>query len=392
MTDKEISCVIPCYNCEKYVSKTIESLINQTIRPIEIILINDASTDNTLEILRETEKEYRDLIKVIDLAENKGASYARNFGVHNSRGDYILFMDSDDIAEPVLIEEYQYRLDQLNYEKEDKYILCYSAYIQIDEKDNQISEIVSGIQVKPEETLGYEFVRNYIISTSGVLAGKDFFIKSGGFNEKIRYSEDWDLWLKLACLGGFAYVDKPLIRIRRHDTNMSSNVVKMLDAEKTILKQYSTGYIRDAVYKRELGVEENTADYVSILFRLGYWKEGFLELNNLLEQGYSFYNLYFYLGLYYLKHKNVETALEYFKKTINLKPDHGAALNNLGALYLFNGDKKLAKNKLESAIEYFPSYMDANHNYNLLNEKTVSLPQLRFTWRELRKVLTKYTE
>ena len=102
--------------------------------------------------------------------------------------------------------------------------------------------------------------------------------------------------------------------------------------------------------------------------------------------------MYFYLGLYYLKHKNVETALEYFKKTINLKPDHGAALNNLGALYLFNGDKKLAKNKLESAIEYFPSYMDANHNYNLLNEKTVSLPQLRFTWRELRKVLTKYTE
>ena len=391
MRDKAITCIIPCYNCEKYVLKTIESLIHQTIKPIEIILINDASNDNTLEILRETEKEYSDIIKVIDLADNKGASYARNFGVHNSRGDYILFMDSDDIAEPVLIEEYQYRLDQLNYEKEDKYILCYSAYIQIDEKDNQISEIVRGIQVKPEETLGYEFVRNYIISTSGVFVKKDFFIKSGGFNEKIRYSEDWDLWLRLACLGGFAYVDKPLIRIRRHDTNLSSNVVKMLDAEKTILKQYSFDYIKDAVYKRELSIEENTVDFVSILFRIGYWEEGFLELKNLLEQGYSFHNLFFYLGLYYLKHKNVETALEYFEKTVTLKKDHGAALNNLGALYLFNRDKKVAKNKLESAMEYFPSYMDANHNYNLLNKKAVSLHQLRFTWRELRKVLTNYT-
>ena len=56
MTDKEISCVIPCYNCEKYVSKTIESLINQTIKPIEIILINDASSDNTLEILKGNRK------------------------------------------------------------------------------------------------------------------------------------------------------------------------------------------------------------------------------------------------------------------------------------------------------------------------------------------------
>lgn len=92
-----------------------------------------------------------------------------------------------------------------------------------------------------------------------------------------------------------------------------------------------------------------------------------------------------------MKHKNVETALEYFEKTVTLKKDHGAALNNLGALYLFNRDKKVAKNKLESAMEYFPSYMDANHNYNLLNKKAVSLHQLRFTWRELRKVLTNYT-
>lgn len=384
-----ISVVIPCYNCEKYISKTIASIIHQTVKPQEILLINDCSTDKTLEILRETEKKYKYIIKVIDLVKNKGASYARNFGVQNSIGDYILFMDSDDVAEPRLIEEYQYRLEQLNRETEDKYILCYSAYIQIDEKDNQISKIMRGIQVEPEEILGYEFVRNHI-STSGVLIKKDFFIKLGGFNEELMYSEDWDLWIRLACLGGFAYVDKPLIKVRRHETNISSNIVNMLDGEQTILKQYSFDYIKNAVYKRKLSIEVNTVDYVSILFRIGYWEEGFLELKSLLEQGCSFYNLYFYLGLYYLKHKNVETALTYFKKTLVLNASNGAALNNAGALYFVKGNKKEAEKYLQSAIDCFPGYMDAAHNLRLLDRGIVSFENVKFTWRELRKVLTCY--
>ena len=300
-------------------------------------------------------------------------------------------MDSDDIAEPTLIEEYVDRLDKLNNRTEDKYILCYSAYIQIDGKDKQISDIVKGIQVEPEEILGYEFTRNYV-STSGVLVKKDYLIKTGGFNEKIRYSEDWDLWLKLAQLGGFAYVDEPLIKIRRHGTNLSSQVDKMLEGEKLVLEQYSTDFIKDAIFKRKLDFKRNVVDYVSVLFKFNYWSEGFIELNSLLNKGYNFYNLHFYLGLYYLKHENIDKALEHFIKTITIKENHGAALNNIGALYLYKKDKKLAEKHLRLAVDYFPSYIDANYNLNLIDKQNIFLEDLKFTWRELREVLTNYTE
>lgn len=390
MKNKAISCVIPCYNCQNFISKTVQSLINQTITPAEIVLVNDASTDNTLGILKQIKSQYPNIVKVIDLDKNQGASYARNYGVKNAKGQYILFMDSDDIAEPTLIEGLVDRLDKLNNRTEDKYILCYSAYIQIDGKDKQISDIVKGIQVEPEEILGYEFTRNYV-STSGVLVKKDYLIKTGGFNEKIRYSEDWDLWLKLAQLGGFAYVDEPLIEIRRHGTNLSSQVDKMLEGEKLVLEQYSTNFIKDAVFKRRLDFERNVVDYVSILFKFGYWEEGFIELNDLLNKDYDFYNLYFYLGLYYLKHENLDKALEYFMDTITIKENHGAALSNVGALYLIKGEKKTAEKYLKLAIDYFPSYMDANNNLNLLNKEVISLEDIRFTWRELREVLINYS-
>ena len=386
-----MSAVIPCYNCPNFISKTIESLINQTIKPQEIILVNDASTDNTLEILKQIKEQYPNIAEIINLEKNKGASHARNHGVENSKGEYVLFMDSDDIAEPTLIEEYVDRLDKLNNRTEDKYILCYSAYIQIDGKDKQISDIVKGIQVEPDEILGYEFTRNYV-STSGVLVKKDYLIKTGGFNEKIRYSEDWDLWLKLAQLGGFAYVDEPLIKIRRHGSNLSSKIGKMLGAERAVLKQYSIDFIKNAIFKRKLSFQKNVVDFVSVLFRLDYWEEGFTELKSLLNEGYDFYNLYFYIGLYYLKHKNITKALDYFIKTINIKENHGAALNNIGAIYLYNGDNKLAEKYLKLAIKYFPAYMDASHNLSLLNKRSLSLEDLKFTWRELREVLTRYTE
>lgn len=390
MKDNVISCIVPCYNCEIFISETVQSLINQTMKPQEIILVNDASTDNTLDILKVIESQYPNIVKVIDLEKNQGASYVRNYGVENAKGEYILFMDSDDIAETTLIEEYLYRLNKVNGKIEDEYILCYSAYIQIDEKDKQISDIVKGIQVEPEEILGYEFVRNYISTTSGILIKKDFFIKTGGFNEKIRYSEDWDLWLRLCKFGGFAYVDEPLIKIRRHGTNLSSRVDKMLGGEKLVLEQYSRDFVKKAIFKRKLDFKKNIVDYVSVLFKFNCWEEGFIELNSLLSKGYKFYNLHFYLGIYYLKHKNIDKALECFIETINKKQNHGSALNNIGALYLFKEDKKLAEKYLKLAIDYFPSYMDAKQNLNLLDKKIESLEDLNFTWRELRKVLTSY--
>ncbi|MGJ8770676.1 glycosyl transferase [Clostridium botulinum] len=390
MLSFDVSAVIPCYNCENFIEETVSSLLSQTIQLKEIILINDASTDNTAEILRQIEEKNKDIVKVIDLKKNKGASYARNYGVKISRGDYILFMDSDDVAELMLIENYRSRLQELNYGMEDKYALCYSAYIQIDEKDNEISEIIKGIQVEPEEILGYEFLRNYIISTSGVVVYKKLFLECGGFNEKLVYSEDWDLWLKLAMKGGFAYINKPMVKIRRHLNNISSNIKNMLEGERKVLSNYNIDFIESSIYRRNLPYEKNTVDFVSMLFKLDYWKEGYNKLSQTISLGYSSDSLLFYLGLYYLKRNCIKEARINFDKTLTLNSSHGAALNNMGGIYLLMNNKELAKEYFLKALKIYSNYIDANFNLELLNNSEITKNEIKFTWRELRGVLISY--
>ncbi|WP_434798762.1 glycosyltransferase family 2 protein [Terrisporobacter vanillatitrophus] len=101
----KISIIIPVYNVEKYIKVCLNSVLNQTIEDKEIILINDASIDNSLKIIKDYEKLYPKMIKVINLGENKGQSYCRNLGIDISVGEYIGFVDSDDIVSPNMFEQ-----------------------------------------------------------------------------------------------------------------------------------------------------------------------------------------------------------------------------------------------------------------------------------------------
>lgn len=173
---------------------------------------------------------------------------------------------------------------------------------------------------------------------------------------------------------------------------MSANLEKQLNAEKIILMQYDINFIKKAILKRKLEIEKNITDYVSVLFRLNYWEEGFSELIELLKKGNIHYNLYFFLGLYKLKKNKIDDALKQFLKVIEIKNDHGAALNNIGAILLLKGNKDKAKEYFYKSLEYFPNYLDASKNIKLLNKNNIQYNELSFTWRELRELLTSYSE
>lgn len=117
--DIKISIVIPVYNVENYLSECLESVLGQTLEGIEVIAVNDGSTDKSMQILQEYEKNYREILHVYHI-ENQGVSHARNFGVSKAIGEYILFVDSDDFIEPDMCE--------LLYEKavegDDDVVLC----------------------------------------------------------------------------------------------------------------------------------------------------------------------------------------------------------------------------------------------------------------------------
>ena len=107
MNNVEISVVIPAYNVEKYVRECLDSILRQTFRNFEVIIVNDGSKDNTLEILREYESKYPEMIRVIN-QENGGQSNARNNAFQYVRGDYITYIDADDYIWDDYLEKLYY--------------------------------------------------------------------------------------------------------------------------------------------------------------------------------------------------------------------------------------------------------------------------------------------
>ena len=101
---KKVSVIVPVYNAEKLVEKAIKSVLNQTYKSIELILINDGSKDNSLNIIKKWEKKYPNIIKIFD-QENMGVGKTRNKGIEVSTGDYITFLDADDYLDKEFVEE-----------------------------------------------------------------------------------------------------------------------------------------------------------------------------------------------------------------------------------------------------------------------------------------------
>ena len=101
----KVSIIVPVYNVEKYLEECLDSLVNQTLKEIEIICINDFSPDNSLEILHRYKNNYPDLMKIIDLKQNVGPGYARNHGLDMAQGEYIVFVDPDDYIDITMCEK-----------------------------------------------------------------------------------------------------------------------------------------------------------------------------------------------------------------------------------------------------------------------------------------------
>lgn len=388
-----VSAMIPAYNAGAYIGETIQSLIRQTLSLAEVIVVDDCSSDQTCSIVNQLVSDSGGKVCLHRQLTNQGVSAARNLGVDKAKGDWILFMDADDIAEPDLVEAQYQRINQLQENWDEPVILAYSAYSQIDSAGDWIPGIHRSRQMLPEETLGYELVRNQIITTSGALVRKDAFLQTGGFDRSLKYSEDWDLWLRLAQRGGFAYVDAPLVRVRRHPANASGQIRNMLEGERAVLNRFNISLIEEAIQRRHLPGEVNKVDVISILYRLDKWEEGFQISREIINVYPEFADGHFMSGLFYLKHGNWEKAVSTFRRTLILSPDNGAAMNNLAAALGVQGAVAEATHLLEKVLSVYPNYLDARYNLNTLNATGhLARAEAKFTWRKLRPVLTEYVE
>ena len=175
----KVSIIVPAYNAELYIEKCINSLINQTYGNIEIIVVNDGSTDNTLSIL----KQFRNII-LID-KENSGVSDSRNIGIENATGDFIMFVDSDDWIDLDMIEKLIDNSDNGNID----IIRC--GYVREYENKKEYFKIVEKNQYVLDKNEIYEkFIRDYTLASPCCQLIKKSKIKTL-FDKNIKIGEDY---------------------------------------------------------------------------------------------------------------------------------------------------------------------------------------------------------
>jgi len=216
----KVSIVIPCYNAEKFIDKTIRSVLNQSYKSIEIIIIDDCSKDRTYEILEGFNKKYS-FIKIFRNNINRGVSYSRNIGLQNvsEESKFVYFFDADDIMLPQNIEMKVKLLVDTN----ENVGGVFSPALMIDENDNIISKNLVGDGISGN-ILNELLLWKQMHAPSLVLFKKRVFDIIGNWNEKLSTAADQELLFRVSKHFEILKVDEPLVLYRVHNNNMSKSL------------------------------------------------------------------------------------------------------------------------------------------------------------------------
>lgn len=213
-----VSIITPVYNSEKFIKDTIESVINQTYKDWELILVDDCSIDNSKELInRYIQKDSR--IKYYTLSENSGAAVARNYALSKSVGRFIAYLDSDDIWHNNKLES------QINFMINKKYSFTCTDYEVIDESGKSKNKII-----KMPRVINYDlYLRNTIIQTVGVMVDTKYISNELLEMPLIRRRQDAATWCKLLKNGFNCYgLNHNLASYRRVSDSLSSNKLKAI--------------------------------------------------------------------------------------------------------------------------------------------------------------------
>lgn len=230
-----VSVIIPSYNCEHYIAQTIESVLNQTFKDIELIVVDDGSTDSTREIV----KSYGDPVRLIT-QQNARVCAARNRGISESKGKYICLMDHDDFWFPYKLEEQIKTL-----EKHGETGVVFAPFIRWhSDADGRFPEPAT---LTPPENVGgtdreysgwiyHHLLLDCVMLTSSAMFRKEVFEKCGAFDVSLPYSEDWDLWIRITREFQFIKLKRPNTLYRQHP-QQGNLVVRDIDYRTVLLEK-----------------------------------------------------------------------------------------------------------------------------------------------------------
>ena len=209
-----ISVIIPVYNGEKTIKQTIKSVLKQTFSDFELIVINDGSQDSTLEIVSSIQDHRLKIFSYL----NAGLATSRNRGFSHSSGEFIAFLDADDLWTQDKLEK-QLAALQANPQA----AVAYSWTDYIDES-NQLLRRGSHITLNGSDVYPKLLVINFIENGSNPLIHREALTQVGDFDPSVNIVADWDMWLRLAARYPFVAVPSPQILYRQPVNSMSSNI------------------------------------------------------------------------------------------------------------------------------------------------------------------------
>src|SRR3989304_7971813 len=335
-----VSVIVPTYNRPDTLKRALESIAAQAYKRIEVIVINDAGEDVSGII-----SAFRGQLPVKYLIhnENKGLAAARNTAIKNASGQYIAYLDDDDILYPDHLETLVTFLETTNYK-----VAYTDAYRAHQEKEN-------GKYVTKKRDVPYSFDFDYDLILTGnfipvlcIMHEKSCIEKVGTFDETLRSHEDWDLWMKMSREFQFAHIKKITCEFswRQDGSTMTVGKKDEMDYTRNVVLQRGKLYQEKQIKK---SVTINTVDQRSKNNVVNNESlQSFTELFNTAED-------LFRNGAY-------NEAIDAYKKVIELNSDDASVYNNLGVLYFKKNMRNDARVCFEKALSLDAHYKEAQQN------------------------------
>jgi len=244
----KISVIIPTYNRAEFLRNSVSSVLEQTFKDFELIISDDASTDDTKQYVKSI---FDPRVMYIYNKTNMGVAAARNNALTISKGKYIAFLDDDDQWLPEKLEK-QLRI----IEKSPGSVRgVYSGELTIDLDSNKITSV--SIPKYRGKILKEILPKNFIV-TSSILLDKVCFEKAGLFDESIPFGEDFDMWIRIAGEFEFEYVPEPLVKRYLHKHRITTNYEAVISGLKLLMSKHNKLFSKNkraySEYKLRLGI------------------------------------------------------------------------------------------------------------------------------------------
>ncbi len=224
-----VSVIIPLYNRENTVQKAVDSILCQTYRNIEVIVVDDGSTDKSVDMLKKYADDSR--VKVFCQVKNKGANAARNRGIQEAQGEYIAFQDSDDEWLPCKLEK------QILYMLKNDYLASFCSYRKYYGQD---------VQIIPEmrTRVSYESLRNRlrkgnVVGTPTLVIHKQIVDEVGMFDETLPRLQDYEFVIRIIKQFDICYIDEPLVNVYQLNDNISLKQESLAQAQMLLMKKHA---------------------------------------------------------------------------------------------------------------------------------------------------------